>query len=128
MLPEAVLRAYRKAKEDYEKMDTREGFQDIEWKNAAKKTMDILWALFLLVLTFFLFILVPLAIYYIIVCGQKNGWNKALMVFMIILLFLPEFGFLFALIMVIYGYTMSCGSNSSVSYQNYQPLGNNIRH
>ena len=108
MLVEQIYKKYLEAQSKYEKYSQMEGFYGSELEDNTRTLLNTLAILFYFTLIIFLFVMIPLAIYYIILCGKKHNMNALVQVLLILLLFVPNMGFLISLFVIFYGVS-ACG-------------------
>lgn len=106
MLIEHIYEKYKSAQKKYSELSKLEGFYGSSMEQGAKNAVAFFaMAFFLTVVVFFLF-LAPMAIYYILIHSQRMRYHWSFQVLLIFCLFLPNLGFMLAVLIIMFGYAV----------------------
>lgn len=104
MLIETIYEKYKAAQEQHNKYSQAEGFYGSDLERISKNTLTTLGILYYVVVSIFILLVLPMAIYYILVLSAKYRLSKIKTVLLILLLGLPKLGFFVALFIICFGY------------------------
>lgn len=106
MLIERIYERYQMAQKKYAEQSKLEGFYGSELEAASKSAVSFFAFLFFLAVAVFLFLMLPAAIYYILIHSQRMRYHWSMQLLLIFALFLPNVGFIFAIFILLAGYTL----------------------
>lgn len=104
MLIETIYEKYKAAQEKHNKYSQAEGFYGSDLERVSKNALNTLAILYYITVSIFILLIVPMAIYYILVLSAKYKVKRYLTVLMILLLGLPRMGFFIAIFIICFGY------------------------
>lgn len=104
MLIETIYEKYKTAQEQHNKYSQVEGFYGSDLERISKNTLTTLGIIYYIVVSIFILLVLPMAIYYILVLSTKYRLSKLKTVILILALGIPNFGFFFALFIICFGY------------------------